>query len=150
MKTLPKNPYGWKTSVLLKDEDLKIEITEYLQAKGKFISAQDVVDCVSQPHLLAHLCRQKPISVQTARRWMAEMGYHWQTEPKGQYANGHECEDIVDQRQKVYLPFMAKHEKRTREWDSEGKEIVCIRMWEGEHYAVIWFHDECIFYAHDH
>ena len=34
MKTLPKNPYGWKTSVLLKDEDLKIEITEYLQAKG--------------------------------------------------------------------------------------------------------------------
>ncbi len=150
MKTLPKNPYGWKTSVLLKDEDLKIKITEYLQAKGKFISAQDVVDCVSQPHLLAHLCQQKPISVQTARRWMAEMGYHWQTEPKGQYADGHECEDVVDQCQKVYLPFMAKCEKRTREWDSEGKEIVHVRMWEGEHYAVIWFHDECIFYAHDH
>ena len=72
---------------------------------------------------------------------MAEMGYHWQTEPKGQYADGHECEDVVDQCQKVYLPFMAKCEKRTREWDNEGKGIVGIRMWEGECYTIIWVHE---------
>ena len=31
------------------DEDLKNKIMEYLQSKGKFVSAQDVLDCMSQP-----------------------------------------------------------------------------------------------------
>ncbi len=65
--TLPKNWYGsWNTSVLHTDKDLKDEITTYLQAIGKFISANDVIKCVSQPHMLEHLHQKTPISVATA------------------------------------------------------------------------------------
>ncbi len=77
------------------DEDLKNEIMEYLQSKGKFVSAQDVIDCVSQPEVLGCLKCQKPIMVQTAHCWMRMMGYCWKKEPKGQYADGHEQEDVM-------------------------------------------------------
>src|SRR5260370_12265445 len=54
--TLPRNCYrSWNTSVLHTDEDLKDEVITYLQAIGKCISANDVVKCVSQPHMLEHL-----------------------------------------------------------------------------------------------
>ncbi len=95
--TLPKNQYGsWNTSVLHTDKDLKDEIMTYLQAIGKFISANDVIKCVSQPHMLEHLHWKTPISVATACQWMKLMGYQWQKELKGQYVDGHEHEDVVN------------------------------------------------------
>src|SRR5258708_1929072 len=156
-KSLPRHLYGLQTSLILVDEDLKNEIMEYLQSKGKFVSAQDVVDCVSQPKVLGCLKCQKPITVQTACHWMRMMGYRWKKEPKGQYADGHEQEDVVMHQQKVYLPFMEWCTGRTRQWDENGKQVID----EGvacdsdgtlcrHHYVVIWFHDECIFYTHDH
>ena len=76
--SLPRNPYGaWNTSILLMDEDLRAKIETYLQLKGKFVCAMDIVDCVSQEHLMVHLQWKKPISVQTARHWMKLMGYCW-------------------------------------------------------------------------
>src|SRR5260370_37998363 len=58
--------------------------------------------------------------------------------------------------QKIYLPFMEECERRTRQWDHNGKVIGdcgvtlkgagTVSLWR---YLVIWFHDECIFYAHD-
>ena len=63
---MPKSSCGMRLSVILADEDLRTEIMEYLQSKGKFVSAQDVVDCVSQPEMLQRLRCQKPITVQTA------------------------------------------------------------------------------------
>ena len=93
--SLPRHLYGLQTSLILVDEDLKNEIMEYLQSKGKFVSAQDVIDCVSQPKVLGRLKHQKPITVQTACHWMRMMGYRWKKEPKGQYADGHEREDVV-------------------------------------------------------
>ena len=81
-KTLPQHVYGSQTSPILTDEDLKNEIMEYLQSKGKFVSAQDVMDCMRQPQVLGCLKRQKPITVQTARRWMQVMGYCWKKSQK--------------------------------------------------------------------
>ena len=34
-------------SVILTDEDLKNEIIKCLQLKGKFVAAQDIVDCLN-------------------------------------------------------------------------------------------------------
>lgn len=123
--SLPKNPYGaWNTSVLHMDEDLKAEIETYLQLKGKFVRAQDIVECVSKEHLMVRLRCQKPISVQTARRWMRMLGYRWRKEPKGQYADGHESPEVIKYHQQAFLPARAELEKRTRKWDGEGKLVV--------------------------
>ena len=78
------------TSVLHTDEDLRHEVEAYLQAVGKFVCAEDIVKCMSQEHLMVHLQHRKPISVWTAQQWMKVMGYQWQMELKGQYADGHE------------------------------------------------------------
>jgi hypothetical protein len=94
-KSVPKSSYRARLSVILADEDLRAEIMEYLQSKGKFVSAQHVVDCVSQPEMLQCLCHWKPITVQMAQHWMKMMGFCWRKEPKGQYADGHEREDVV-------------------------------------------------------
>ena len=89
---------------------------------------------------------------------MKNLGYHWQKEPKGQYVDSHEHEDVMAHQQKVYLPFMEECERRMRQWDGDGNEVIAegvadksngnwtlIQCW----CLVIWFHDECIFYAHD-
>ena len=149
-ESVPKSSYGRRLSIILTDEDLKTELMEYLQSKGKYVSAQDVVDCTSQPGMMQCLRRQKPISIHTARRWMKLMGYRWRKEPKGQYADGHEREDVVAHRQKVFLPFMEECERRTRQWDRDGKQVTDVTQAGTSHRRlVIWFHDECIFYAHD-
>ncbi len=51
---------------------------------------------------------------------------------------------------------MEECERRTRQWDHDGKVIGdcgvtfkgagTVSLWQ---YLIIWFHDECIFYAHD-
>ena len=161
--SLPKNPYGaWNTSVLHMDEDLKAEIETYLQLKGKFVRAQDIVECVSQEHLMVHLQRQKPMSVQMARCWMRMRGYRWRKEPKGQYADGHESPEVIKYHQQAFLPARAELEKRMRKWDGEGKLVVetveeALTTESGmhsilptvQHRIVVWYHDESIFYAHD-
>ncbi|KAF8315112.1 hypothetical protein DL93DRAFT_2136065 [Clavulina sp. PMI_390] len=164
--SLPTNRYSsWNTSVLHTDEDLRDEVISYLQGVGKFVSADDIVLCVSQEHLMRRLRRQKPISRRTAQRWMAMMGFRWRKEPKGQYVDGHERDDVVDYRQKQYLPAIAAFRAQTREWDVDGNEVVGQEL-EPESQrdgpstppvtasppprrVVIWFHDESIFYAHD-
>src|SRR5258708_12834933 len=88
---------------------------------------------------------------------MKNLGYCWQKEPKGQYVDGHECKDVMAHQQKVYLPFMEECERRMRQWDGDGNEVIAegvtdksnanrtlIHCW----CLVIWFQDECIFYAH--
>ncbi|KAF9508871.1 hypothetical protein BS47DRAFT_1373595 [Hydnum rufescens UP504] len=47
---------------------------------------------------------------------------------------------------------MEECERRTRKWDGDGQQVMeggdgaSYPRW----YLTIWFHDECIFYAHDH
>jgi hypothetical protein len=53
---MPTNKYGlWNTSVLHTDEDWRHEVEAYLQAVRKFVHAEDIVDCVSQEHLMVCL-----------------------------------------------------------------------------------------------
>ena len=46
---------------------------------------------------------------------------------------------------------MEECERRTRQWDRDGKEVINVTQQAGALHRclVIWFHDECIFYAHD-
>jgi len=75
------------------------------------------------------------------------MGYHWGCDPKGQYVDGHEHEDVVDYRQKVFLPKMAELVKQTTLWGS--KDGPSVDPEPGVHHVIIWYHDKSTFYAHD-
>ena len=106
-KNLPKHEYGKFNSSILEDEDLAQEIYLHLQSKGKYVCAMDIVRFLDTPEMKEWLNLKKSISERTARRWMAKMGYCWKKEPKGQYKNGHEREDVVTYRQNIFLPFVA-------------------------------------------
>ncbi|KAJ7439833.1 hypothetical protein FB451DRAFT_1059297, partial [Mycena latifolia] len=101
---LPNAEYGKFNSSVLEDEDLSQEIHLHLQSLGPFISAQDVVNYMSSEEMKSRLNLKHGISLRTAQRWMKQMKYRWQSEPKGMYSNGHEREDVVDYRQNVFLP----------------------------------------------
>lgn len=154
-KNLPVHQYGrWNASILA-DEDLAQEIHLHLQSKGKYVSAMDIVRFLDTPEMKERLDLSKPISERTAQRWMRVIGYRWRAEPKGQYKDGHEREDVVQYRQEVFLPRMEALEVRMRQWSNEdGTE----KPWTGldggtpgcrERPVVLWCHDESIYYGND-
>ncbi|KAE9389761.1 hypothetical protein BT96DRAFT_754884, partial [Gymnopus androsaceus JB14] len=76
---------------------------------------------------------------------------------QGQYVDGHEREDVVWYRQKVFIPHIQSLYDRMKMFDKDGKEV---REAEPDYTLpnftfnpapriVIWYHDESIFYAHD-
>ncbi|KAF8335676.1 uncharacterized protein EI90DRAFT_3152738 [Cantharellus anzutake] len=147
-KSLPENPYGhWGSSVLVTDEDLKAELETHLHGLGPYISASDIVEFLNTPEMKERMECEKPISLRTAQRWLHIMGYQWRKEKKGQYSDGHECEDVVNYWQTVFLPAMAEYAKSTRKWDMNGEEE--LPESPPEQHTVLWFHEESIFYAHD-
>ncbi|KEP45155.1 DDE family endonuclease [Rhizoctonia solani 123E] len=146
---LPTNVYGtWNESVI-EDEDLSAAMQEWLREKGKYIQARDVIDFFGT-EAAARFSKliDAPPSMRTAQRWMHRMGYSWKTERRGQFADGHEREDVVDYRIHTYIPKWFELERRMRSWDAEGNEIPP-KLAEGERPVVVWFHDESTFYAHD-
>jgi hypothetical protein len=42
---------------------------------------------------------------------------------------------------------MVEHEDVMRKWNENGEEILNSAP---DHHVVVWYHDESIFYAHDH
>ncbi|KAH7333834.1 hypothetical protein B0J17DRAFT_708936 [Rhizoctonia solani] len=132
--------HGWWSVSILEDEDIVREIKTYLETIGKFAGAEAVVELLSQPETQAQLGIPKAISLCTAQRWMQCCGgFCWRKTPKGQYLDGHERADVVDYRQKVFLPF----------WKGEPDTTRPMILQPGEKPVLIWFHDELIFFAND-
>lgn len=146
---LPENQYGtWNASVL-EDEDLATEITEHLQSKGKYMKADDIVQYLKVPEVQVRFNLDEPPSISTAQRWMKELGYRWALDPKGQYVDGHEREDVVHYRSHRFIPVWSRLEKRMRSFDSKTMTEHLPILAPGEREAMPWFHDESIFYAND-
>jgi len=73
------------------------------------------------------------------------MDYRWSFDPKGQYVDGHEREDVVHYRNHVFLPTMAGLKERLTKWPSKDGPTVEPMTRR----VVIWYHDESTFYAND-
>src|SRR5271156_3679187 len=125
------------------DEDLRHEILMHLHGIGPYICAMDIMHFTSTPEMKLRLRRDKPISLLTAQHWLRVMGYSWRKEKRGQYSDGHEREDVVDYRQRVFLPAMAQYAESMRKWDQNGEEVPTPPP---SQCTVVWFHDESIFY----
>ena len=78
---------------------------------------------------------------------MGQLGYCWAKEPKGQYQDGHERADVVEYRQKVFLPAWAKFKKQMCVWTDDDSEDPNSRP--DVKNIVVWFHDKSTFYAHN-
>jgi len=143
---LPVNPYGdWNESMLV-DKNLCNEISIYLLSIGNEISAKKIVDFLRTEEIKAKYGIEKEISHKTACRYLHTLGYRYKATPKGQYADGHEREDVVLYRQNIFLPQWRRIQERMASWDE--KLIESIPRGSGRR-VITWFHDESIFYAHD-
>ncbi|KAG2357184.1 hypothetical protein BDR07DRAFT_1218534, partial [Suillus spraguei] len=81
------------------------DIKLHLQSIGKYVRAQDIVDYLKRPEIQAHHGLKKTVSLATAQWWMFKLDYCWREEKKGQYVDGHECDDVVTYHQNVFLPI---------------------------------------------
>ncbi|KDN33743.1 hypothetical protein RSAG8_13174, partial [Rhizoctonia solani AG-8 WAC10335] len=146
---LPDNLYGkWNHSVI-EDEDFKHALLEHLRCVGRYAGPKDIVAFFDTPEAesFRHLLDEPP-SLRTAQRWMPILGYKWKTEHRGQFADGHEREDVVDYRMNHFIPKWLEFECRMRTWDAEGNEIPP-SLAPGEEEVVAHFHDETIYKAHE-
>ena len=145
---LPISQNGTPRNCRIDDDDVAAEIATHLQSLGQYIRAQDIVDYTSCDSVQERLKLKRPVSLATAKRWMAKMGYRWTKKPGGQYVDGHERSDVVYYRQHVFLPAWAELDRQTRMWTSDNQEIMNQALQSG-HTLVIWFHDKLTFYAND-
>ncbi|KAF8958403.1 hypothetical protein BDZ97DRAFT_1906501 [Flammula alnicola] len=145
-KVLPINPYGnWNQSVLL-DESLVNEVQIYLLSIGTEISGQKMMDFLNSEDVRSRHGIEKPIKLRTAQRYLNAIGYRYKAAPKGQYADGHERDDVVFYREQIFLPQWRRVSDRMANWaDGELEYGPPIR---GRR-VIAWFHDESIFYAND-
>ncbi|KAF9064707.1 hypothetical protein BDP27DRAFT_1384717 [Rhodocollybia butyracea] len=143
---VPTNCYG-STRSALNSEALSNDLALYLQSRGKYICAQDVVDYLVLPEGRRHHGLKKGVKLRAATEWLKRMGYCWRKTPRGQYVDGHERVDVVFYRQNVFLPAMSSIEHRTRAWILT--HLNYLGPLPPNRLVVIWFHDESTFYAND-
>ncbi|KAF8595860.1 hypothetical protein BDV93DRAFT_427219, partial [Ceratobasidium sp. AG-I] len=149
---LPVSRYGWWNVSSLEDEDVATEIRLHCMRIGKYVTAAHLVDFLNDPDVRERLGLQKSITVRTAERWMHRSGYKWGKEPKGQYFEGHEREDVVAYRQTKYIPAWKQYEGYMTKYTHEGLEVNpnwSLELGVGVKQVIVWFHDESTFYAHD-
>ncbi|PPQ68183.1 hypothetical protein CVT24_005070, partial [Panaeolus cyanescens] len=146
---LPINPFGEWSQSLLMEEDLTNDINLFLLEQGKDITAKKLMDYLNSQDVQTKHDIDKKISERTARRYLNALGFRWSEPKKGQYADGHERDDVRKYRDNIFIPRYEELQQRMQQFTREGlpAEIYGPRP-EGKE-VVAWFHDETIFYAHD-
>jgi len=97
-----------------------------------------------------HLKPSRGWGISTARRMLKRLGFHYTEHAKGLYFDGHERADVVEYRQKVFLPAMEKHRRRLVEYKvGKVEEEVKKTLLPGERPLVLVAHDEMTAQAND-
>ena len=144
---LPVNPYGDWNQTMLIDEDLSNDINLYLQEIGKDVLAKKVVNFLSREEVKQKHSITKAISEETAHQYLNALGYRFCTAKKGQYADGHEREDVIYYQDHTFLPQWKALEARMENWSKENEKEYGPRP-DGKT-VIPWLNDKVIFYAND-
>ena len=91
------------------------------------------------------------ISIRTARRWLHREGFRFAEHRKALYFDGHERPDVVEYRQKVFVPQMKEHRCRIVEYvvgDVEKEKIKPVENYVERHLVLV-SHDESTTQAND-
>jgi transposase len=146
---LPGNPYGEWTESILADEDIRNDIQIFLQSCGKEITAEKLhLYFASQEFQAQHDIPKVP-SVRTCRDYIHALDYRFEHQRKGCYADGHERPDVVEERDKRFIPSIMDLMERCQLYDRDGNPFQGPQAWPNGLRVIIWWHDESIFYAHD-
>jgi hypothetical protein len=146
---VPESPYGaWNISLIEADEELKQDLALFLQSRGKYVKAKDIVEYLKDKDVKKKWGLTKDISLATAKRWMKKLGYRWVKKHRGLYFDGHERDDVVNYRQQHFLPAWFSLWDRMQKWGKNGNEEM-LNLAPREERAVPWFNDESIFYGND-
>ena len=114
------------------------------------ISAQAIIDFMKKPEVVTHYYISKPISLNTACKWMSKLGFKWCKPLKGMYIDGHECSDVVYYRQNIYLPALTQWELRMQAWDKDNLDCpVDPSSPSPTCPVVLWFNNQCIFHQNN-
>lgn len=97
-----------------------------------------------------HLKVGKGICLSTARRWLHREGFRYMKYSKGLYYDGHDRPDVLDYRQKHFLPAMQQYRSRMVEYKIGEVETEIIKSLQpGERKIVLVAHDESTMQAND-
>ena len=147
-RLVPQNPFGtWSHSKIDEDEELKQELNLHLQSKGLYMCAEDIKEFLNDPEIQEKYGFNRNICLATAKRWMKKLGYRWVRRYRGQYADGHEREDIIGAR-KEFIRQWYEFVPRMRVWTGDDLTI-SEPLPPGTRPVVAWPHDESTYYAHD-
>lgn len=156
---LPFHRYGKFRSSMLEDEDFAQAIQLHLQgiAKDGYIRAQDIVNFLAQPEMQQKLeeasAKKKVICLQTAQRWLHNMGWRYGRLRNGMYIDGHERQDIVGYRE-AFIARWKGYEQGMRSFNIDGEperfSPQGFPVPPGQRLKLILVkHDESIFYEND-
>ncbi|KIJ31512.1 hypothetical protein M422DRAFT_185762 [Sphaerobolus stellatus SS14] len=133
------------------DEDFSRAIQLHIQTLGKrYFSADDIVQLLDQPEIKKQYNLKKAPHEHTVQRWLKFMEYRYGPGKKGMYIDGHEREDVVEYRQKVFLPWWYLIEPQMMKWLGDGTVVPPLLIKFPLEKHIVWLtHDESTFYAHD-
>ncbi|KAA8908922.1 hypothetical protein FN846DRAFT_1010086, partial [Sphaerosporella brunnea] len=89
------------------------------------------------------------IRARTARWWLKKLGFKFGQVRKGVYIDGHEREDVVSYRNKVFIPKWNEIERRLVIFKEDGTWELPPGLRPGETALVFVTHDESTFNAND-
>jgi hypothetical protein len=135
----------------LYDERVKMRTRDWLTARktGDVTPRQlrDALNGTIFPELNINLV--EGICERTARRWLIKLGWRRTVVRKGVYMDGHERSDVVEYRNKVFLPAIAQFEPFMAKHEGQELKKVMPEVPEGQQRIIIQYHDECCFHAND-
>ena len=118
-----QNIYGHHNVSMHEDEDFMNGLLLHLQEIGKYVSAMDIVHYLDKTKVKTWFNLKKTVSLATAQWWVYVKEYQWTKTPHGQFIDGHGWDDIVNYRQKVFLPHWAELETLMWCWKMDGEEL---------------------------
>ena len=80
---------------------------------------------------------------------MYREGFRYTKHQKGVYVDGHERPDVVEYRQKVFIPAIRSYQPRIVEYEVGNCTKRVVKVLANERPIEIIFHDESAFQAHD-
>jgi hypothetical protein len=161
--SIPDNKQGkyQRSGILWSSEDLNRRASKYIRenanVKGKpnltTASFCQWVNVELLPNVSLPPGYPRRVSVETARKWLHEMGFEILTARKGLFFDGHERDDVVEAR-KVFLDEMAAvgflHPDHAPTPEAaRAFPAVPLASLEMREKTVVFFHDESTFAAND-
>lgn len=138
-----------KTASVITDEHIAIILRNRLREMKDEDRCPILFQELLNNSLLAEIPNApRSISVKTATRWMYFLGFQPKKQRKGYYTDNHNRNDVVQYRDKVFLPTMLSYEGRMVHFEGlDMTEEILPNLSSGERQVVIITHDETTCYC---